>query len=223
MYKDTYHDNSLFSESEQNRLRQFLDGFEDQGSSSPVAPVQLSSTSPPFHAKSPRTNTNSAGGIQINTLFIQPATSSSKSSSMSNKKGSKKPYDKQKRRQNSPHSSTSSIASDEAQLKPRSKGGISKKKTVELLSDDQKRANHIASEQKRRANIRIGFEKLVDIVPTLSNGHRSEALILQKSVEHLRQLVESKTVLKEKARKLQLMLGEIPDEDSSEGEIDYDF
>lgn len=148
---------------------------------------------------------------------------------MSNKKGSKKPYDKQKRRQNSPHSSTSSIASDEAQLKPRSKGGISKKKTVELLSDDQKRANHIASEQKRRANIRIGFEKLVDIVPTLSNGHRSEALILQKceeqqilmddaqpanillvlAVEHLRQLVESKTVLKEKARKLQLMLGEM--------------
>ncbi|OAD01164.1 helix-loop-helix DNA-binding domain-containing transcription factor [Mucor lusitanicus CBS 277.49] len=151
------------SKSEQNRLRQFLDGFEDQGSSSPVAPVQLSSTSPPFHAKSPRTNTNSAGGIQINTLFIQPATSSR---------------------------------------------GISKKKTVELLSDDQKRANHIASEQKRRANIRIGFEKLVDIVPTL---------------KHLRQLVESKTVLKEKARKLQLMLGEIPDEDSSEGEIDYDF
>ncbi|CAO3633663.1 unnamed protein product [Mucor fragilis] len=210
----TYHDNSLFSESEQNRLRQFLDGVEDQGSSSPVAP---------FHATSHHTNTNSAGGIQINTLFIQPITSSSKSSSVSIKKGSKKPYDKQKRRQSSPHSSSSSIASDEATLKPRSKANISKKKAVELLSDDQKRANHIASEQKRRANIRIGFEKLVDIVPTLSNGHRSEALILQKSVEHLRQLVESKTLLKEKARRLQLMLGEIPDEDSSEGEIDYDF
>ncbi|KAL9540870.1 hypothetical protein MBANPS3_009442 [Mucor bainieri] len=224
---NTYHDTSLFSESEQNRLRQFLDGFEDQGSCSPVAPVHLASTSPPsFHATSHRTtNTNSAGGIQINTLFIQPVTSSSsKSSSTSNKKGSKKPYDKQKRRQHSPHSSSSSIASDEAhQLKPRSKASINKKKAVELLSDDQKRANHIASEQKRRANIRIGFEKLVDIVPTLSNGHRSEALILQKSVEHLRQLVESKTLLKEKARKLQLMLGEIPDEDSSEGEIDYDF
>ncbi|KAK4517271.1 uncharacterized protein ATC70_000603 [Mucor velutinosus] len=222
MHKDTYHNNSLFSESEQNRLRQFLDGLEDQGSSAPVAPVHLSSP-PPFHATSHRTNTYTAGGIQINTLFIQPVTSSSKSSSTSNKKGSKKPYDKQKRRQNSPHSSSSSIASDEAQAKPRSKASTSRKKAVELLSDDQKRANHIASEQKRRANIRIGFEKLVDIVPTLSNGHRSEALILQKSVEHLRQLVESKTLLKEKARKLQLMLGEIPDEDSSEGEIDYDF
>ncbi|EPB88096.1 hypothetical protein HMPREF1544_05158, partial [Mucor circinelloides 1006PhL] len=144
------------------------------------------------------------------------------------KKGSKKPYDKQKRQHASSHSSSSSIASDDAQLKPRSKASISKKKAVELLSDDQKRANHIASEQKRRANIRIGFEKLVDIVPTLSNGHRSEALILQKceellskqniqnanilcvvAVEHLRQLVESKTLLKEKARTLQLMLGEM--------------
>ncbi|CAO0796050.1 unnamed protein product [Mucor circinelloides] len=215
-----YQDNSLFSESEQNRLRQFLDGFEDQGSSSPVAPVHLSPTSP-FHTTS-NTNTNTAGGIQINTLFIQPTTSSSRNPA-NTKKGSKKPYDKQKRQHASSHSSSSSIASDDAQLKPRSKASISKKKAVELLSDDQKRANHIASEQKRRANIRIGFEKLVDIVPTLSNGHRSEALILQKSVEHLRQLVESKTLLKEKARTLQLMLGEIPDEDSSEGEIDYDF
>jgi len=195
------------------------------GSSSPVAPVHLSPTSP-FHTTS-NTNTNTAGGIQINTLFIQSTTSSSRNPA-NTKKGSKKPYDKQKRQHASSHSSSSSIASDDAQLKPRSKASISKKKAVELLSDDQKRANHIASEQKRRANIRIGFEKLVDIVPTLSNGHRSEALILQKceellskqniqnanilcvvAVEHLRQLVESKTLLKEKARTLQLMLGEM--------------
>ncbi|KAI8987144.1 hypothetical protein BDB01DRAFT_702605, partial [Pilobolus umbonatus] len=83
-----------------------------------------------------------------------------------------------------------------------------KKAHHELLSEDQKRANHIASEQKRRANIRVGFESLVEIVPTLSTGHRSEALILQKSVEHLRQLIDNKTELKEKARELQLLLGE---------------
>jgi hypothetical protein len=60
------------------------------------------------------------------------------------------------------------------------KAPAARKLAHELLSDDQKKANHIASEQKRRANIRIGFEKLVDIVPTLSNGHKSESLILQK-------------------------------------------
>ncbi|ORE02509.1 helix-loop-helix DNA-binding protein, partial [Rhizopus microsporus var. microsporus] len=82
------------------------------------------------------------------------------------------------------------------------------KQPHELLTEEQKRANHIASEQKRRANIRIGFEQLVDIVPTLSDGHKSEAMILQKSVEYLRHLVEVKTNLKETARQLQLKLGE---------------
>lgn len=53
-------------------------------------------------------------------------------------------------------------------------------KKQELLTDAEKKANHIASEQKRRQNIRIGFDSLVDIVPSLSDCHRSEALILQK-------------------------------------------
>jgi hypothetical protein len=50
----------------------------------------------------------------------------------------------------------------------------------ELLSEDQKRANHIASEQKRRQSIREGFSTLVHMVPSLGKCHRSEAVILQK-------------------------------------------
>jgi hypothetical protein len=55
-----------------------------------------------------------------------------------------------------------------------------RKQPHELLTESQKKANHIASEQKRRQNIRLGFEKLIDIVPSLNHGNRSEALILQK-------------------------------------------
>lgn len=55
-----------------------------------------------------------------------------------------------------------------------------RKQPHELLTESQKKANHIASEQKRRQNIRIGFDQLIDIVPTLNHGNRSEALILQK-------------------------------------------
>lgn len=62
--------------------------------------------------------------------------------------------------------------------KPRA--GRGKKPPHELLSEAEKKANHIASEQKRRQNIRVGFDQLVDIVPALSQSHRSEALILQK-------------------------------------------
>lgn len=71
-------------------------------------------------------------------------------------------------------SNARSPPSNQAQPRP------SKKAPHELLTEAEKKANHIASEQKRRQNIRIGFDSLVEIVPTLSECHRSEALILQK-------------------------------------------
>ncbi|KAJ1932674.1 Transcription factor, partial [Linderina pennispora] len=56
------------------------------------------------------------------------------------------------------------------------------KKKGELLTEEEKKANHIASEQKRRQNIRAGYDQLIQIVPTLTPSQRSEALILQKTV-----------------------------------------
>lgn len=109
----------------------------------------------------------------------------------------------------------------------------SKKAPHVLLTDAEKKANHIASEQKRRANIRKGYELLCAGVPALRDaldgegegetagerdgddedgggaangggigggggadrvdgraGPRSEAVVLGKSVEHLRYLLE---------------------------------
>ena len=43
-----------------------------------------------------------------------------------------------------------------------------------LLSPSQKRANHIQSEQKRRANIRRGYEALCDVVPALREAIKAE-------------------------------------------------
>ncbi|KAJ2081144.1 hypothetical protein H4R24_002566 [Coemansia sp. RSA 988] len=42
------------------------------------------------------------------------------------------------------------------------------KKKGELLTDNEKKANHIVSEQKRRHNIRTGYDQLIQIVPTLT-------------------------------------------------------
>jgi hypothetical protein len=42
------------------------------------------------------------------------------------------------------------------------------------LSPSQKKANHIQSEQKRRANIRRGYEALCDTVPALREAIREE-------------------------------------------------
>lgn len=45
-----------------------------------------------------------------------------------------------------------------------------------LLSASQKKANHIQSEQKRRANIRRGYEALCDTVPSLREAIKAEEM-----------------------------------------------
>ncbi|GAN06187.1 helix-loop-helix DNA-binding domain-containing protein [Mucor ambiguus] len=178
----------MFSEEEQHQLQSFLSNLESADTDMKVA----------------------EGSSNVATSYN---TSTSKS-----KKADKKrmtPYDKRVRspsadeQQQQPTSPTS----PPHQQQGRSKAGRARKPAHELLSEDQKKANHIASEQKRRANIRIGFDQLVDMVPALDNCHRSEALILQKSVEYIKDLVQDKNNLRERVRELQTALGEIPDED----------
>lgn len=55
---------------------------------------------------------------------------------------------------------------DEAQLLPQSR--------ATLLSPSQKKANHIQSEQKRRANIRRGYDTLCETVPALREACQAE-------------------------------------------------
>lgn len=50
----------------------------------------------------------------------------------------------------------------------------------DTLSPAEKKANHIASEQKRRQAIRDGFDRLTDLVPSLTRAQgRSEAIVLR--------------------------------------------
>jgi heteromeric Ino2p/Ino4p transcription factor len=55
------------------------------------------------------------------------------------------------------------------------------------LTDQEKKNNHIASEQKRRQAIREGFDKLADLVPGMKGQGRSENLVLQNTIEYLKQ------------------------------------
>ncbi|KAI6042585.1 hypothetical protein EDC04DRAFT_967759 [Pisolithus marmoratus] len=52
--------------------------------------------------------------------------------------------------------------------------GEEKNNRAALLSPSQKKANHIQSEQKRRANIRRGYDALCEIVPALREACRAE-------------------------------------------------
>ncbi|RDL42482.1 HLH, helix-loop-helix DNA-binding protein [Venustampulla echinocandica] len=69
--------------------------------------------------------------------------------------------------------SANAASNDTAEEKPR-------------LSEHEKKANHIASEQKRRQAIREGFDRLTELVPGLEGQGRSESVVLKKTVDYMR-------------------------------------
>lgn len=69
------------------------------------------------------------------------------------------------------------------------------------LSEEQKKAHHIASEQKRRENIRQEFDRIVELTPQLSDKEsRSELNILSKSADYIEELKSQNAALIEKCR-----------------------
>ncbi len=63
------------------------------------------------------------------------------------------------------------------------------------LTEQEKKNNHIASEQKRRAAIREGFDRLTELVPGLEGQGRSESVVLKKSVDYMREMLEERRQL----------------------------
>ncbi|KAK0541129.1 hypothetical protein OC835_000339 [Tilletia horrida] len=77
-----------------------------------------------------------------------------------------------------PVSAGAAAGADESTASAGGGGGAANKKQKAghvLLTEAEKKANHIASEQKRRANIRKGYEMLCDIVPPLKEALEREA------------------------------------------------
>ncbi|KAL7267717.1 Transcription factor [Rhizina undulata] len=77
------------------------------------------------------------------------------------------------------------------------------------LSEQEKKNNHIASEQKRRLAIREGFDRLTEIVPGLEGQGRSESIVLKKSVDHMRDALHERQAL---IQRIQALGGQIPPE-----------
>ncbi|KAF9956979.1 hypothetical protein BGZ72_002302 [Mortierella alpina] len=76
----------------------------------------------------------------------------------------------------------------------------------ELLTEEEKRANHIASEQKRRNTIRNGFKDMTDIIPDLKDVNSSKSTILFKAVDFIKYLERRNQILQEKAQLLESRL-----------------
>lgn len=57
------------------------------------------------------------------------------------------------------------------------------------LTEQEKKSNHISSEQKRRQAIREGFDEIADLVPGMSGHGRSEAMVLEGASAYLKSLL----------------------------------
>lgn len=80
-------------------------------------------------------------------------------------------------------------------------GGVSERDKPRL-TEQEKKNNHIASEQKRRAAIREGFDRLTELVPGLEGQGRSESIVLKKTVDFMHlQIKERKELIAEIERR----------------------
>ncbi|KAH7075688.1 hypothetical protein BKA63DRAFT_413832, partial [Paraphoma chrysanthemicola] len=69
----------------------------------------------------------------------------------------------------------------------------------ENLTEEQKRSNHILSEQKRRNLIKRGFDELHDLVPEIRNGGLSKSSVLTEAANFLEKLIEENIAFRQLA------------------------
>ncbi|RKF62749.1 putative bhlh family transcription factor protein [Golovinomyces cichoracearum] len=80
----------------------------------------------------------------------------------------------------------------------RSTTSATAKPARENLTEEQKRENHIKSEQKRRTLIREGFEDLNELVPGLQGGGFSKSAVLAQAADWLENLIRGNESLRAK-------------------------
>ncbi|OJJ47126.1 hypothetical protein ASPZODRAFT_151680 [Penicilliopsis zonata CBS 506.65] len=77
----------------------------------------------------------------------------------------------------------------------------------ENLSEEQKRTNHILSEQKRRNLIRQGFDDLCQLVPSLRGGGFSKSAMLTQAADWLEEVLQGNEILRSQLAELKSMNG----------------
>ncbi|TGZ84510.1 hypothetical protein EX30DRAFT_337037 [Ascodesmis nigricans] len=182
--------------------------------------------SPRTHAGiPPPTEANSPLAPQATTSTTVPSTSSSSSaansttstSSTASKRKASTPSnagDTPSRSNSADPTSASTTASASKKRRTSSTGPESEKPSKmsserPRLSEQEKKNNHIASEQKRRLAIREGFDRLTEIVPGLEGQGRSESIVLKKSVDHMRDVLQERAEL---VQRIEALGGEVPPE-----------
>ena len=79
--------------------------------------------------------------------------------------------------------------------KRRGTGNGGAKAPRENLTEEQKRENHIRSEQKRRTLIKEGFDDLCELVPSLNGGGFSKSTMLSIAGDYLEEIIRGNETL----------------------------
>ncbi|KAF5290929.1 hypothetical protein FQA39_LY14535 [Lamprigera yunnana] len=99
-----------------------------------------------------------------------------------------------------PSNSSSPASSQGIGSCPTSPQGALRSSTPDSINKDHRRVGHIHAEQKRRYNIKNGFDMLHSLIPHLNqnpNAKLSKAAMLQKGAEYIRQLQQERSQLKD--------------------------
>jgi hypothetical protein len=110
---------------------------------------------------------------------------------------------KRKPKFNAPPSSSRTTQSPPPSKRRKSGASSASKPHRENLTEDQKRENHIKSEQKRRTLIKEGFEDLNELVPDLRGGGHSKSVVLVMAADWLEDLIKGNQVLRARLQELE--------------------
>ena len=111
-------------------------------------------------------------------------------------------YKNAKRKKTGQHNGSSTPPTEQGH-KRRKSSAATAKAARENLTEDQKRENHIKSEQKRRTLIREGFEDLGELVPGLRGGGFSKSAVLLMSADWLEDLLQGNELLRKRLDQMQ--------------------
>lgn len=109
------------------------------------------------------------------------------------------------RRPRSSFSKAGRVSSDTTSRKSRLQQNA--KPARENLTEEQKRTNHILSEQKRRNLIRQGFDEMCSLVPGLRGGGFSKSAMLTQAADWLEDVLQGNEILKGQLAELKAVNG----------------
>lgn len=112
---------------------------------------------------------------------------------------------KSKRPKSSGSSKARRASGENSSRKPKLQQG--NKPPRENLTEEQKRTNHILSEQKRRNLIKQGFDELCSLVPELRGGGFSKSAMLVQAANWLEDILRGNELLKTQLAELRAMNG----------------